>query len=217
MEMLNLLVLSDLHGSEDALKMLREVEASGRFDLILVCGDFTTYGTAKYVRRFLSSARAQVLAVPGNCDTPEIADALEDSGTSLHNRRTDFRGRPFFGFGGAPVTSQQMPFEVEEDVIEDSLMSVAARGGVMVTHTPAYGMNDRGFSGHHSGSKGIMRVAREFEPVLAVSGHIHEDRGTRESGGTVFVNPGPANRGFYAKVELGDSARAVLKEHPPRR
>jgi len=214
---MNLLVLSDLHGSEDALKMLREVEVSRRFDLILVCGDFTTYGTAKYVRRFLSSASAPVLAVPGNCDTPEIVDALEDSGTSVHDKRVDFRGRTFFGFGGAPLTSQRMPFEVEEDKIEDSLRSVAARGGVMVTHTPAYGMNDRGFSGHHSGSKGIMRVAREFEPVLAVSGHIHEDRGARESGGTVFVNPGLASRGFYAKVELGEDVKAVLMEHPPRR
>lgn len=214
METLNLLVLSDLHGSEDALELLRSVEASGSYDLVLVCGDFTTYGTAKYVRRFLSSARTKVLAVPGNCDTPEIVDALEDSGTSLHNRRVDFRRWPFFGFGGAPVTSQRMPFEVEEDEIEDSLRSVAARGGVMVTHAPAYGMNDRGFSGHHSGSKGIMRVAREFGPVLAVSGHIHEDRGICESGGTVFVNPGPANKGFYANIELGESVRAVLMEHP---
>ena len=217
METLNLLVLSDLHGSEDALKMLREVEASGSYDLILVCGDFTTYGTAKYVRRFLSSVRTQVLAVPGNCDTPEIVDALEDSGKSLHNRRIDFRGRSFFGFGGAPVTGQRMPFEIEEDLIEDSLRAVAARGGVMVTHAPAYSMNDRGFSGHHSGSKGIMRVAREFEPVLAVSGHIHEDRGICESGRTVFVNPGPANRGFCARVELGEDVKAVLMEHPPRK
>jgi len=197
--------------------MLRQAEASGSYDLVVVCGDFTTYGSTKFVRQFLEVIETRVLAVPGNCDTPEIEETLRDADASLHMRRIEVGGRRFFGFGGAPVTSQQMPFEIEEDTIEDSLRSVAARGGVMVTHAPAYGTNDRGFSGHHAGSKGILRVANEFEPMLALSGHIHEDRGVTERGATVFVNPGPANRGFYAAVELGKRARAQLMEHRARR
>lgn len=216
MDALNLLVCSDLHGSEDALDMLRKVEAAGDFDLVVVCGDFTTYGSVRFVKRFLDSMETKVLAVPGNCDAPETVEALQDAGASLHMRRVEVGGRTFFGFGGAPISSQQMPFEFEEGSIEGSLRSVAAREGVMVTHTPAHGMNDRGFSGHHAGSKGILRVAREFGPVLALSGHIHEDRGAKEAGDTLFVNPGPANRGFYATVELGKRASARLMEHGRR-
>ncbi len=203
MEALRLLVCSDLHGSQRALDMVRELDAGGGYDLVIVCGDFTTFGSRKYVDRFMKAVATRVLAVPGNCDPPEVVGALEDAGVSIHNRRVAVAGREFFGFGGAAVAGHDMPFEFEEDEIEESLRMIAKPGGVMVTHMPAYGMNDELRSGRRMGSKGILRVAREFRPVLALSGHIHESPGEEREDGTVFVNPGPAGNGYSATVTLG--------------
>lgn len=213
MQDVNLLVCSDLHASEEALEMIGRLAVPEDYDLVVICGDFTTYGSLDYVKRLLTRIKdVLVLAVPGNCDMPDIVNLLEKEHTSLHNRRVKFGGWQFYGFGGSIPTSSQMPFEVDEKVIESSLRSVAVKHGVMVTHQPAYGMNDMGRSGKHAGSKSILRIAQEFAPRLALAGHLHESRGTATAGETLFVNPGSARNGFYASVWLGDEIRVKLQE-----
>jgi len=208
---INMLVCSDLHSSDKALDMISKLAGSGEFDLIVVCGDFTTVGTTDYVKRFLKGAgEVMVLAVPGNCDLPETVEVLEKAHASVHNRRTRFGDWDFYGFGGGVTTSSGMPFENEESVIEEALRRVAVPGGVMVTHTPPYGMNDLGRAGNHGGSQAVMRVVKDFRPKLVLSGHMHESQGSKQAEGTIFVNPGSARLGAYASVLLGPTIRAKL-------
>jgi Icc-related predicted phosphoesterase len=213
LEGLRLLVCADLHGSEKAMDMITQVAGGDAFDAVVVCGDFTTYGSVEYVRDLAASVGTRMLGVPGNCDTPEDVGALEELGSSLHAMRSTVGGWRFFGFGGGPPTAAKMPFEVDEREIQRGLALVAERGGIMVTHAPALGMNDLGHNGRRMGLRGILEVARQFEPRLALSGHIHEARGACESKGTVFVNPGPAKGGFYAVIELGQ--RVSVSLHGP--
>lgn len=208
--MVLLLVCSDLHGSDEALAILRKAEKSTRPDAVVVCGDFTTYGSADYMRRLLDNFEADLLAVPGNCDTDEMLSMLEEAGGSVHARRVRKAGLDVFGFGGGLPSPMHMPFEVEEEEMVTGLRSAAVRGGVMVTHTPPKGVNDLNKSGKHLGSGGLMGVVQEFRPRLVASGHIHEARGECVKDGTVFVNPGPAREGRYATVELGQTAETRL-------
>ena len=211
MKNVNMLVCSDLHASEVALEMIARIASPDDYDLVVICGDFTTYGSLDYVKRLLDRVKKLlVLAIPGNCDMPDIVDLLEKKHASLHNRRIEFAGWQFFGFGGSVPTSSGMPFEVEEDVIESSLRAVGVKHGVMVTHQPAYGANDVGRSGKHAGSKSILKIAQEFSPRLALAGHLHESRGMVTLGETVFVNPGSARNGFYASIWLGDEIKVKL-------
>lgn len=212
MKELQLLVCSDPHGSNEALDMLSRVADEGRFDALVVCGDFTTFGTTEYTKRFLRDFKMRILAVPGNCDIPETVTVLEEADASVHNVQVDVDGWKFFGFGGGLPSNSGMPFEIEEGIIERSLRSVAVPCGVMVTHTPSYGFNDLTKNGRMLGSEGILRVALEFKPVLACSGHIHEARGRVLSKDTVFLNPGPAKKGYYAIVRLGETVEAQLHE-----
>jgi putative phosphoesterase len=209
-----LLVCSDLHASEEALKALEKAARSEDFDAVVICGDFTTYGSLDYVRKALKIFETKVLAIPGNCDTRPTVDLLEAAGASIHGRRQELDGTAFFGFGGAVPSPHNMPFEVEEADIVAGLKGVCATQGVMVTHMPARGKNDLTRHGKHAGSEGIRRVAEECRPVLALSGHFHEARGVVEDGGTVFVNPGSARDGFYATVVLGRKVEAELKDLP---
>jgi len=206
---LRLLACSDLHNSDKAADMIARLADTGDFDAIVIAGDFTTEGPLSFIRDFLSRVSIKVLAVPGNCDMLETVEVLEDADASVHNNRVEFKGQRFFGFGGG-VPGGGMPFEVEEDIIERSLRSVAAQEGIMVTHMPAFGMNDLTRSGHHAGSEGILRVANEFAPVLHVSGHIHESRGRIIAAKTTFVNPGPSKHGNYASITIGDIVEAEL-------
>ncbi len=212
MRPLRILACSDIHGSSEALQMLLRAEQTSPYDLVVMCGDFTTFGTTQFTTRVMSGFKTKVIAVPGNCDVPDTVDVLEASGSSVHNTQVEFGGRRFFGFGGALPGGSDMPFEVEEDIMERSLRSVAVEGGVMVTHMPSYGMNDLTKSGKHGGSRGLLRVAREFKPVLALSGHIHEAAGKTMTKDTTFVNPGPAKNGFYASIALGDVAEVEFHE-----
>lgn len=205
MKDLELLVCSDLHGSASALDVIAKAASTKRYDAVVVCGDFTTFGTTEFTKEFLRRVDTRVLAVPGNCDVPDTVAVLESADASVHNTVVEVGGRKFFGFGGGLPSNSGMPFEVEEDIMERSLRAIAIEDGVMVTHVPAYGMNDLLRSGHHGGSKGVLRVANEFKPALALSGHVHESQGRVLSASTVFVNPGPARNGTYASIRLGET------------
>lgn len=212
MKDLRLLICSDLHGSKTAADMISDASVSGGYDAVVICGDFTTFGSTEYTRALLKRLETQILAVPGNCDIPDTVAVLEEYEASVHNLMVEFEGWRFFGFGGGLPTQSGMPFEVEEDLMERSLRAIAVKGGVMVTHVPPLGFNDHMRLGRRGGSEGVLRVAQEFKPVLVLSGHIHEARGRALSADTVFVNPGPARNGSYASVRLGDSVEVEFHD-----
>jgi len=208
-----MLVCSDLHASEDALEMIGRLADPNEYDLVVICGDFTTYGSLDYAEKLLKRIKkVLVLAVPGNCDMPDIVKLLEAKHANLHNKRVEFAGWQLFGFGGSIPTSSNMPFEVDEEVLESSLRSIAVKHGVMVTHQPPYGINDLGRSGRHGGSKSVLKIVQEFAPRLVLSGHMHESRGVVTAGETCLVNPGSARNGFYASIWLGEEIRVKLHE-----
>ena len=49
-------------------------------------------------------------------------------------------------------------------------------------------------------------------PRLVVSGHIHEAQGKEELGKTTIVNPGPAMRGNYCRIGIGENSLRVTFE-----
>jgi Icc-related predicted phosphoesterase len=204
------LVCSDLHGSGKAIDMIAQLQGSEEFSAIVVCGDITTYGSPPFVRKLIGSLDTKLLAVPGNCDTPETVAILEKAGCCIHARAETVDGIGFFGFGGSLPSPSAMPFEVEEETMVSGLERVAVKRGVMVTHTPPLGMNDIDHTGRHLGSPGLLGVARRSEARAVLSGHVHESRGVREDGDTVYVNPGPARGGYYAVLTLGQQVRVDL-------
>lgn len=70
---------------------------------------------------------------------------------------------------------------------------------VLVTHQPASGttVGCRG-----GGSDAIREFIERRQPVLAVSGHIHEAAGQDTVGNCTLVNPGPFHSGSYAEIEI---------------
>lgn len=65
--------------------------------------------------------------------------------------------------------------------------------------------------GKHHGSKLAKKIITEFHPVLALAGHVHENVGQIKIGRTTLVNPGAANEGLAALIDLETRRVRFLK------
>ena len=57
-------------------------------------------------------------------------------------------------------------------------------------------------NGIHVGSKSKKKKKKKTEPVLVVTGHIHESAAIDKIGETVVINPGSLAEGKYACVTV---------------
>ena len=57
-------------------------------------------------------------------------------------------------------------------------------------------------AGFHVGSPLLRQFIEQVQPLIVVTGHIHESAGIDHIGRTVVVNPGSLAEGKYAVVEL---------------
>ena len=63
---------------------------------------------------------------------------------------------------------------------------------VFVTHQPPYGTKIDKVYGHFAGNKSFTGFIKETQPILAISGHLHETAGKKDMiGKTLVINPGP--------------------------
>ena len=64
--------------------------------------------------------------------------------------------------------------------------------------------------GKHYGSKLVRRIINRYQPVLCVSGHMHENQGKCKIGKTVAVNTGAALDGKCVVVDF-DTEKGKVK------
>jgi len=131
-------------------------------------------------------------------------------------------GITFVGLGGwinSPSLGES--WGIEPDVAERALSGLMSEGCVLLTHVPPLGHLDGvpvpevfapGGSEEHIGSAMVLRLVQRFNPRLVISGHVHENRGFENLGGTVFVNPGPAKHGFAAMIDISDKVHVIMLE-----
>ncbi len=196
---MKILALADIHGHEYIEYMVDEIKSIESFDLVLIAGDITNFGPADVAKRIINSMPKSVFAVPGNCDPPEVIDAIEKSkGTNLHFKTEKFGGLSFAGVGGV-----SFGFNTGITFSEDRAYQYLSKckGCVFLLHQPPFGILDD-VGGRHIGSEGIMKAVQKASPILVVSGHVHEARGYKLVNDTLFVNPGPAKEGYASIIDL---------------
>jgi len=225
---MRIMAFSDLHASKRAEAALLRLTAERRPELVAIAGDLTNFGPVDYARRVLEALPVTALVVPGNMDDPTVVAVFPPGKVqNLHLRKQRLGGQAFVGLGGWIVSpSLAEPWGVAPKAAEAELVRLMEPGAVLLTHVPPFGHLDAvpvpsSFGGgrdavEHIGSPMVRNIVEHFRPVLVISGHVHECRGVEESGGTLFVNPGPAKKGFGAVIELeGRHATAELLALPP--
>lgn len=209
--------LSDVHGDAAIIEKMGIVLKQA--DLVVLAGDITHFGHAAQARRVVDAVRrfsGCVLAVPGNCDHPDVNAWLDSEGINLHPEARMVENLGFAGLGGSLYTPFNTPFEYSEADAEDFL-SRASEGlhenlpFVMVSHQPPADTScDRLRDGRHVGSNALRKFIHEKQPLVCFTGHIHESPGTDTIGDSVIVNPGRPGHGRYAYAQI--SGRNVSVE-----
>lgn len=213
---MKILAVTDLHGSTDDLEQILAKATSP--DVIVLGGDLTNFGTANDAESIVQRCRercAHVLAVAGNCDSPEIDRRLAALGVSLFRRGEVVQDVGFYGVSAMPIWKQTM-YEISEAEIQSALdegraQLAAVAPQVIVSHPPPRGSVDRTWSCRCVGSTALRDHIELHQPALVICGHIHEGRGIAHVGQTTIVNCGPGFTGSYAWIELPQPVRVELR------
>jgi Icc-related predicted phosphoesterase len=107
--------------------------------------------------------------------------------------------------------------DTNEGEVADSVSDVGAKADnawdnlVVVAHNPPKGTKlDQIVGGIHVGSPLIRAFIEDHEPLLVISGHIHESAAIDRLGRTTLVNPGSIKEGRYAVAEITGGRTAPL-------
>jgi len=201
---IKILALSDLHSDEALLDRLRALSLRSNYDLVLFCGDLTNRGPVSYAEEAVSYFPGKAYAVHGNMDTPDVVNALANTGVLIHGRKIKLKEWNLVGIGGSNPTPFGTPSEMSEDEIE----SVISKAGVdefsiVLSHAPPFGSFDS-VGTMHVGSKAVRKMVEQKHPILLICGHIHEHEGKEIVGETLVVKLAPAQNLRAAEITIDD-------------
>ena len=206
------LVLTDLHGKESAMDWINPLIEREGIGCVLFLGDAVQLPceVEESVRMISLIKAPRILALPGNIDDPSLPENLGDAAEDMHGVGKEVGGKYIAGCGGSNPTIFDTPCEFPEEEIYDFLDPVSKEGMVLMVHCPAYGHRDHIPNGMSVGSKSVLEIVEKYHPRIVFSGHIHEDLGSEECDGTLFVNPGPAMDGRCAIFDSEDMSVRIL-------
>ena len=205
----------DLHGDTGHAERLATRVADA--DLLLLGGDLTNFGRADDAADVIASLQPcapKVLAVLGNVDYPEARQGLIDQGVNLDCSSVQVHEVDCAGVGGSTPCPGKTPNEYTEAEFAShwraALADVGGRPLIMVSHQPPVDtVVDRVPDGNHVGSPTVRSLIEEHQPLVCLSGHIHEGNGVDRIGKTQLVNPGPFMRGRFATIEIENGEATV--------
>jgi hypothetical protein len=202
---LKILAGADIHGKQYRINQIIENVKKFEPELVVICGDITQFGPKELAKVFLDQIPVDVMAVPGNIDTEDVIDGIEESkAINLHLKKVRWKDYTFVGIGG----SNPLPFRTKlwysEEEIEKELGNLLEKDCILVTHIPPYGIQDRVFFGKHAGSKVLRDIVERFSPKLHLCGHIHENPGFDKLGDTIVVNCTMARGNGGALIDIKD-------------
>jgi hypothetical protein len=213
------IALSDIHGSLRFLNEQSSVAADLKAaDMALISGDITNFGGQAEVDHIISELRKynpNIFAVAGNCDPAAVDEYLKNSEINLNCNCIAHEGFALIGIGG----EMSCPQHTDSGSIEQSLTVCSKHvydqvpenaKVIFVSHYPPYGTAvDAVGGGQHAGSGAILDFILQYQPMLAVTGHIHDAVGVDTLGKTTLINPGSFKQGSYAVISIADKIENI--------
>ena len=141
-------------------------------DLIISCGDLK----ASYLSFLATVTSVPVLYVRGNHDDKYEKDPPEGC-ICIEDTIYEYEGVRFLGLGGSyrykPGMNQYTETEMKRRV-KKLWFQLKRKNGfdVLVTHAPAYGINDEDTLSHR-GFEIFTKLIEKYKPTLFVHGHVH--------------------------------------------
>ena len=215
-DVMDIIVISDIHGDVENLLLYLDKIKEFKFDVVVCPGDFTDVDVpkgftqndvARLIIKELKTLKKTLLCVPGNVDSYEIVNILEEEKVSVHGKGKVVSDIGFYGFGGAktPFNTSIEPSEEELKIgLKNSWEDVrGAERLIQVTHNPPFNSRlDVVQSGIHVGSNVVRNFIESKNPIIAISSHIHEARGTDRLKNTFLMNSGKFSEGYFGIINI---------------
>ena len=193
--MVRILSVSDIHGSDAGFAAIKKLIYSHEPDILVIAGDITNFGPAKWARNLFMSIRIPIIAVNGNCDTGDVIQLLMEHPAGLLNEPKMIKGLDVLGL------SYPFPKGLEPEFPPD----------IVVAHVPPKGCNDFVPGPGSIGDIELKEFILKYRPKVVLSGHAHESPGIVELEGIICINPGPAKDGRGAIIDIeGTDVKARL-------
>jgi hypothetical protein len=193
---MKVLFFIDTHGNES---MLRKILAKSKeADLIVCLGDFTTFESdMEAILKQLNAIGKPVLLLHGNHETLEGIMHASKNLQNIHFIHRNYyitSDLIFLGYGGGGFSTRDDEFtRLAEYFVKDKELLLKTRKFILLTHAPPYGtrIDDMGKAFGHVGNQSITEFIVKHQPLLAISGHIHETAGQEDKiNKTRLINPG---------------------------
>ena len=183
----------DVHGNKSALKKVVERADKDNIDIVVCAGDLTMFGNKlEEILKSLSKLKKPVLIIPGNHEDNEVLEkACTKFEVCIDIHRKGFRADNYFfiGYGEGGFSMVDKGFERTMKILKKKIKK--EHKVILVTHAPPYRTKLDKINGNYCGNKSIRNFISEVKPVLAVSGHLHENAGKQDKiGKSLVINPG---------------------------
>jgi hypothetical protein len=215
-----ILAFTDFHGRQDTYRKAKQLISREQPTLVVVAGDLVNYDAehAKQLLLELGQAGRPIYFVPGNMDNADLGDwPGSDRIHPLHGRCEHADELCLIGLGGSPLGPFKFSFGFTEESAARLLNSLAKNcyGSrmILVSHCPPRNTKiDRVLSGEHVGSISVREFVERVQPLLVISGHIHEAQGVDKIGSTTLVNTGAAQYDCFARIMLGQTVTVSFQK-----
>ena len=188
------LAFVDLHQDLEEFIVLRQKVDRENVDFIVCLGDFSWFGShQKELLSLFNDIGKKIFLIHGNHESEDDLSLLSKKFKHIqfvHNSILTIDSKTFVFHGGGGFSSREPTFKKLVKDNEEILKN--AKALVLATHAPPYGtVLDLIHAGTHVGVKDYVDFIKEFNPLLAISGHIHESSKKREvRKNTLLCNPG---------------------------
>lgn len=211
-KIIRVLIFSDGHGNLKNLDAINDKITTS--DLILFGGDFTQFNEPKTGKPYLEKIldfKKPVFSVLGNCDYPDMLDFTKKAEISIDGFVKKYGDFYLTGSGGGSKFTGTTPYErTDAELVSDldeaqqklNTKKISSNNLIVITHNPPYKTNLDKVPNAHVGSKLIRKFIEKYQPLLHISGHIHESFGVDQIGKTILVNPGALAEGRYATCNI---------------
>jgi hypothetical protein len=213
------IAFGDIHESTG---LLGSVPGLAEADGVIVTGDLTNRGGREAGKRVLDAVariNPRILAQPGNMDSDGVTAYIREQDMDIHLRVRELApGLGLMGVGLSTPTPFGTPGEIPESTLAEWLDQTHAQANgfdqlICIIHEPPLDtVVDRLDNGQHVGSPGVRAFLERVQPVLAVTGHIHEAAGEDRIGRTPVINPGMLAGGGFVRIDFdGETVTASLE------
>ena len=191
---MKILAFTDSHGSNLALKRVKEKVKKNEIDYILCVGDVTIFEQSlTSIMKKINKLGRLVLMVHGNhesLDSVRMHAARLDNVLFIHKTHQRIGKHLVVGYGGGGFSIEDKGFE---KWIKKAMKNKKKGDKVIVVlHGPPHGVVQDMVLDGHVGNKSFTKFILDYQPDLVVCGHIHENQNTEDKiGKTKIINPGP--------------------------